>query len=268
MSLPVDAGEGTGLDQPSLARVRDYWLEGSHHDEADRELADQIMVCAPWLPYLVRCQRAAVLRMVRHLLRSGVRQFIDLGSGIPTAGYIHDVTQEVEPDSRVLYVDRDAGIADAGRELIVDHGNVAFLRADIRQPNKVLESPDLQRLIDLNEPVAILMIETLLHIPDYDAPAAIVASYRDAMCAGSYLGISHFSKHKELLAGLNLFKQMFGTPPTVTLRDPEQLAEFFTGLRLVEPGVVPVPLWRPDSEDESDRNPEQAGVYVGLGRKP
>lgn len=267
MTLPVEAAGGAGLDPPSIARIRDHWLGGSHHREVDRKFADQILVCAPQLPYLVRCQRAMVRRMVQYLVESGVRQFLDLGSGVPTEGYVHEVAQDAEPESRVVYVDIDPGIVHDGRELLADHDNVTFLQADIRQPDQVLESPELHRLLDLSEPVAVLMTETLLHIPDSDNPAAVVAAYKDAICSGSYLGLSHFSENELLLSGLTLFSRMFGLPPAVTLREPEQLAGFFTGLDLVEPGIVPVPLWRPVAGEETDRNPELAGVYVGLGRK-
>lgn len=266
MTLPVEAAGGA--DPPSIARIRDYWLDGSHNSEVDRKFAEQILVCAPQLPYLVRRQRAMVRRMVQYLVESGVCQFVDLGSGVPTEGYVHEVAQDAEPESRVVYVDIDPGIVHEGRELLADNDNATFLRADIRQPDQVLESPELQGLLDLSEPVAVLMIETLLHIPDSDRPAAVVAAYKDAICSGSYLGISHFGENEMLLTGLTLFNQMFGSPPAVALREPEQLVEFFTELDLVEPGIVPVLLWRPAADEEIDRDPEYAGVYAGLGRKP
>jgi hypothetical protein len=268
MSLPVDIVGGKSLDQPSIARIRDHWLGGEHNSEVDRAFADQIMVCAPWLPYLVRRQRTMVRRMVEYLLENGVRQFIDLGSGVPTRDYVHEVASGAEPESRVLYVDIDPGVVHDGGELLADNDNVVFLQADIRQPNQVLESAELQELLDLNDPVAVLLIETLLHIPDADDPATVVATYMNAMCSGSYLGLSHFSQNEQLRTGLNLFSRTFGVPPAVTLRQPEQLTEFFSGLHLVDPGIVPVPLWRPAAGEEADLNPEHAGVYVGLGRKP
>lgn len=268
MVFPVGAAREKGTDQPSIARIRDYWLGGLHHSETDRRLADHIMICAPWLPFVVRRQRAMMHRMVRYLVEHGVRQFLDLGSGVPTECYVHEVAQDIAPESRVLYVDIDPDIVYDGRALLADNANAAILQADIRQPNQVWESRELQRLLDPSEPIAVLMIETLLHIPDSDNPAAMVAAYRDTMCSGSYLGLSHFSENEELLAGLTLFSRMFGAPPQVTLRAPEQLAEFFIGLDLVEPGVVPALLWRPPTGEDTDRNPEQAGVYAGLGRKP
>lgn len=269
MVFPVEAAGEKDVDQPSIARVRDYWLGGSHHTERDRKFADHAMICAPQLPYLVRGQRAMVRRMVKYLVRRDVRQFIDLGSGIPTGNYVHEVAQDAEPESRVLYVDIDPDIVRDSRELLADNAHTMFLQADIRRPDRVLESPELQGLLDLGEPVAVLIIETLSHIPDPNDPAVLVAAYKDAICSGSYLGISHFSENEQLLAAFDLFDQMgFGTRPLVHLRDPEKLAVFFAGLELVEPGVVPIFLWHPASADDIGHDPELCQMHVGLGRKP
>src|SRR5689334_21203917 len=179
--------------EPNIARVRDYWLGGSHNSEADRTFADYTAVCAPHIPYLVREQRALLGRMVRYLVGQGVRQFLDLGSGVPTIDHVHQVAQAIEPASRVVYVEIDPDLVEDGRNLIAGNENVAFLQADIREPDKVLA---LCGLLDLSEPVALLMIETLLHIPDCDDAAAMVASYMSALCSDSYLALSHFSEHE------------------------------------------------------------------------
>jgi hypothetical protein len=257
-----------GPDRPNIARIRDYWLGGSHYSEEDCELANRIVVCAPHIPYLVRAQRALLQRLVRHAYAQGVRQFLDLGSGVPTSRHVHEIAQDIDPECRVVYVDIDPGIASLGDRLLKGNDNVAFLQADIRQPEQVLDAPETRKLLDLDQPVAVLMIDTLMHFPDAENPSALVAAYVEATCSGSYLAISHFSESDELRTAFGLFDRMFGAPPAVTLRSREWLADFFAGLDLVDPGVVPVPLWRPSTDDEFPRNPELAEVVVGLGRKP
>lgn len=252
------------------ARIRDYWLGGCHHNERDRVAADRFLVCAPQLPYLVRQHRTMQQRMVRYLIEQGVCQFVSLDSGVPSMGHIHEVAQTLRPGSRVVYVDSDPMIVRDGQNLVEGNDHVAYLHADVRCVEHVLDHPDLRALITLREPVALMMIDTLLHVPDQDDPAALIAGYVDAVCPGSYLGLSQISQTQHLLDGLALFTQMFGTPPEISLREPEQLAHFFsvTGLDLVEPGIVPLPLWHPDPGEDSTPNPERIRVYTGLGRKP
>ena len=266
--VSVETAGDHGMIEPNIARIRDYWLGGAHYSEMDREFADYIAICAPHIPYLVRAQRALLGRMVRYLAGHGVRQFVDLGSGVPTIDHVHHIAQTIDPASRVVYVEIDPGLVEDGRGLLAGNDNTAFLRADIREPDQVLVAAKECGLLDLDEPVALIMIETLLHIPDSDDPVSMVGAYRDAMCSGSYLALSHFSAHEELLAAFAMFDQMnLGTPPLVNLRSREQLGCFFAGLELVAPGVVPVPLWRPDSQDDVGRNPERVPVYAGLARK-
>lgn len=263
----VGASQPMPQAMPSIARIRDHWLDGSHHTDDDRGFADQILVCAPHLPYLVRSQRAMLGRIVRYLVAHGVRQFLDLGSGVPTTNHVHEVAQAADPECRVVYVDIEASVADEGRELLADNPRATYLCEDISDPRQVLGNPEVRELIDIDQPVAILMIETLLHIPDAENPAAVVRGYVDAMSSGSYLALAHFGEDAQLNAGLNMFSELYGAPPAVALRDPVQLEDFFDGVNLVEPGVVPVPLWHPDPDDVSF-NPEAVRIYVGVGQKP
>lgn len=264
MASPMKTPYVDGADEPgTIARIRDCWLEGTHHTAAHQELGEHIVVCAPHLPYLVRAQRLLLGRMVRYLVEQGVTQFLDLGAGVPAAGHVH----EIAPDAKVVYVDIDPSVAEDGRQMLAELPNAAYVQADARRPGDVLGAPQTQRLLDLDRPVAVLMIETLLHIADSDQPERMVAAYIEALSSGSYVGISHFSQNEELETGLNIFSKMFGAPPAVTLRSPEQQARFFTGLEMVDPGLVQVPLWRPGPEHSIDRNPHLAQVYAGLGRK-
>lgn len=254
--------------RPSIARVRDYWLGGTHHTASDRELADHFAVCAPHLPYLVRTERALLRRLVGYLIEHGVRQFLDLGSGVPAGGNVHEVAQELDSACRVVYVDFDPDLAREGGRMLADNANTTFLQADIREPARIMNAPELRNLLDLRKPVAVLLTETLLHIPDSDNPAAMVVAYTEPLCPGSYVAITHFSENEQQLKAYGIFERMmFGSRPEVHLRSPEEVAGFLGGLDLIEPGVVPVPLWHPAPEDEPDRNPEQVQMHVGVGRK-
>ncbi|MEU6642505.1 SAM-dependent methyltransferase [Saccharomonospora sp. NPDC046836] len=254
-------------DQPSIARIRDYWMGGTHHNTVDRELGEQITVCAPHLPYLVRAQRAWMARLVQYLVEQGVRQFLDLGSGVPVEGHVHEIAQDAAPESRVVYVDIDPAIVGEAREILVGNVGTAYVNADIRDVSTVLAAPALTNLLDLSQPVAVLFIDTLIHVNDVHDPAGIVAKYMEAMSRGSFVAVSHFSESDQLNEGLGMFSRIYGTPPTVTLREPDRIETFFAGVELVEPGVVPVPLWRPTSEHDLGRNPELAQVHAGLGLK-
>jgi hypothetical protein len=168
----------------------------------------------------------------------------------------------------VVYLDQDSGIVQTGQNLLQGEEHTAYLHADVRCAEHVLGHPDLRRLIDLDEPVAIMMLDTLLHVPDQDDPATLLAPYIDAVCPGSYLALSQFSHTQHMRDGLTLFTQLYGQPPAIPFREPDHLAHLFTGLNLVEPGIVPVPLWHPDPDQDPTPHPERIRIYAGLGRKP
>ncbi|TNC22202.1 SAM-dependent methyltransferase [Amycolatopsis alkalitolerans] len=252
---------------PSIARVNDCWLEGHNHGPDDVEYAGRIELCAPHIPYLVRASRALTGRMIRYLVEHGVRQFIDLGSGIPTQRHVHEVAQELNAGCRVVYVDLDPGVVADGRAILSDNDNAVYLHADVRDRDAVLGDARTRALIDFTEPVALLAIETLLYLPDSDDPGGLVASYLAALPSGSYLGMSHCGENSQLSEGLDMFSRMFGQPPVVTLRERDELERYFGDAEVVEPGVVPVLLWHPLTEEELGRNPELAHMYAGLGRK-
>jgi hypothetical protein len=259
--------DGLGYE-PGLARLRDYWLGGSHHSERDRVGADRILVVAPQLPYLVRQKRMMQQRMVRYLIKHGVSQFLCFDAGVPTRGHIHEVAQPILPGARVVYADNDPSIVEIGRNLLEGDEHTAYLHADVRCAGHVLNHPDLRELINLREPVAIMMIDTLLKVPDREDPAVLINPYTSAACPGSYLALSQFSQTQHVLDGLTLFSQLYGEPPAIPLREPEELARLFAGLVIVKPGIVPVPLWHPDPDQDVTANPERIRVYAALGRKP
>jgi hypothetical protein len=268
MALPMKAAADPGdTVRPSIARIRDYWLGGSHNREIDRTFADHAAMCVPHVPYLVRAQRTLLRRMVRYLSAQGVRQFLDLGSGVPALGQVHEIAQRIDPRARVVYVDDEPGVAAEGRELLTGNANAEYLYADLRCYTAVLRQATL---LDLTEPVALLAIDTMQHIQDDDDPRGVIRGYLDAMCPGSFLAMSHYGPDQQLMTGYGLFDRMgFGPRPSVNLRDRRALETFFTGLHLVEPGVVPVPLWHPDPDDEDlIRNPERVPITAGVAEKP
>lgn len=267
MALPIEPAGEPSVAPPNIARVRDYWLGGVHNSQADRDFADHTTMCAPHIPYLVRAQRTLLGRMVRYLLGQGVRQFLDLGSGVPSMGHVHEIAHEVDPAARVVYVDSDPGVADDARQLLAGNECALVLETDIREPGRVLA--DAAELLDFAEPVALLVIATLQHLPDSDDPIGLVAAYRDALCSGSYLATLHHGPDQQLQDGYRLFDQMqLGKRPEVSLRDQTLSGMLFSGMELVEPGIVPLVLWRPDSDDELGRNPERLPIYAGVARKP
>lgn len=268
MVRPVGAGS-PGVGDSSIASIRDYWLGGRHHSEVDREFADRIAIVVPHIPYLVRAERALLGRMVRYLVGQGVRQFLDLGSGMPTLGHVHEIAQGVDPTARVVYVDTDPGVVAYAGELLAGNEHAALVNADIRDPSRVLNAPQTRQLLDLAEPTAVLVISTLQHIPDSDDPIQVISAYRDALGSGGYLAVSHFGPDEHLIAGEKLFDQMnLGVRPDVSLRDQKSLKMLFAGLELVPPGIVPIVLWRPDPDDDLGRNPDKHPIFAGLGRKP
>jgi hypothetical protein len=266
-TLPTEATDGLGYG-PGLARLRDCWLGGNHHSERDCAVADRILVCAPQMAYLVRQRWTLQQRMVRYLIEHGVGQFLSFDAGVPTRGHIHEVTQPLLSDARVVYLDNDPSIVQLGQELLEGSEHTAYLHIDARCAEHVLNLPDLHRLIDLREPVAIIMLDTLQHVPAWDDPAALITPYTDAMCSGSYLALSQFSPTQHMLEGLARFSQFYGKAPAIPFREPGQLAALFADLDIVEPGVVPVPFWHPDPDENITSDHERIPLHAALGRKP
>jgi hypothetical protein len=254
-------------DRPNAARVYDYFLGGSHNLAADREMAARILTVLPDAALVAQANRAFLRRAVLYCVEAGIRQFLDLGSGIPTVGNVHEVAQRAAPDSRVVYVDIEPVAVAQSRAILAGNSRVAVLQADVRDPDRILGDPVLQGLLDLARPVAVLMAAVLPFVADADDPWRIVARFRDAVSSGSYLVISQgtadarpeFTKVEE-------YYRSIATPAVVRTRD--QVARFFTGLELVDPGMVFVQQWRPDWLGEVEGHPEWSSIYCGVGRKP
>jgi hypothetical protein len=248
-----------------IARVYDYWLGGKDNFAADRAAAEQAIAAWPDIVLSVRANRAFLARVVRYLAGEGVRQFLDIGTGIPAANNTHEVAQSVAPESRVVYVDNDPVVLAHARALLTSgpHGVTSYVDADLRDTGRVLSAA--AGTLDFSRPVAVMLMAILQHVDEAENPYAIVATLLGALPAGSYLALSHPAADIEADAQGEMAARLNQTmAEKVTMRDRAQVARFFGGLELVEPGLVRVPEWRPESELEA-RSP--AGLWGGVGRK-
>jgi hypothetical protein len=277
MPVPVSEAAGCpGLQPPEFnptvahpARVYDYWLGGKDHFAADRALGDAITAIVPSTLIGARANRAFLSRAVRSLVReAGIRQFLDIGTGIPTAGNVHEVAQSVAPESRVLYVDKDGVVLAHARALMRSHpaGATAFIQADLREPDRILTDPALRATLDLGQPVALMLIAILHFLSDADDPHRIVAELVDALPSGSYLTISHLTPDFDPKEAAAAKAAEEGSGVEYVLRSHAEVTAFFAGLDLVDPGVVPLLAWRPDNGTPQDLRAVR--LYAAMGRKP
>jgi hypothetical protein len=267
VSRPSWAPDEIDLERPSAARVYDYYLGGSHNFAADREMAQRAMAMWPELPQIMQANRAFLRRAVHFLVGQGVRQFIDVGSGIPTVGNVHEVAQEADPTAAVLYVDIDPVAVTHSRHILADSPRTAVLQADLRSAGDVLGHPDVHRLIDFDAPVAIMLVAVLHFIPDDDRPRDIVAAYRDALASDSYLVMSHAS-HEGRPEQASTHQELYRRTPTpMTMRSRAEILDLFDGFDMVEPGLVWLPLWRPEHPEQVPERPEATTGFAGVGRR-
>ncbi len=247
---------------PHIARVRDYWLGGRDNFAVDRQVADPALAAFPHLVGSVRTTRAFLVRAVRYLTaQAGVRQFLDIGAGIPTANSTHEVAQSIAPDALACYVDRDPVVFGHARALLASgpHGRTSYLEADLRDTGKIMSEAD--SMLDLTQPVAVVLNAVLQFIPDQAGPGEIVSTLLDAMPPGSYLVLSHPASdlgREPRPDPASPLGRLLAQP--VTWRSHEQVSRFFAGLRLLPPGVVQLPEWRPGLADPADRPANPADV--------
>jgi S-adenosyl methyltransferase len=252
---------------PHIARVYDYWLGGKDNFAADRKLGEQTLQAYPNLVFSVRANRAFLARTVRFLAgEAGIRQFLDIGTGIPTASNTHEVAQRIAPESRIVYVDNDPVVLSHAQALLKSspRGACAYLDADLRHPEEILAAA--ARTLDFGQPVAVMLIAVMHFIGD-DAQASAIISRLTAACVpGSFVVISHVGgdidaeQQTEMVRRLNQ-----SVAEKATMRDRAGVTRLFDGLELVEPGVVRVSGWRPDSDLEAAR---PTGLWGGVARKP
>jgi SAM-dependent methyltransferase len=253
-------------ERPTLARAYDYLLGGEHNFASDREMIRQAMEFMPDLPIQAQANRGFLHRAVNFLVASGIRQFLDIGSGIPTRGNVHEVAQKAAQDAKVVYVDIDPVAVSHSRQLLAGNRNTAVIQEDARNAKAIVEHPDVRALFDFDQPVAVLMVALLHVIPDADDPYAIVATLRSVMAPGSYLVIGHGTADGRPADAARLTELSRKTPTTLTTRDRAAILRFFDGFELVEPGLVWVPEWRPESPDDIPDDPGLSSNYAGVGR--
>jgi S-adenosyl methyltransferase len=236
-------------------------------------VAEQVVAIAPVALDIVEDNRAFLRRVVRFLAgEAGIRQFVDLGSGLPTQGNVHEIAQATAPDARVVYVDNDAMVVTHSRALLAGRNTVA-IEADLRDPDSVMEHPEVRQLIDFDQPIALLLLAILHFVPDDEDPFGVVARFRDALPAGSYLAISHGTRDipartdmspeamAEMGAKVERLYQL--TTASLVTRTRARVERFFDGFDLLDPGLVEIQLWRPDESEPL----LPGGFYGGVGRK-
>lgn len=257
-------GDGMGdvhrridVSQPSAARIYDYFLGGAHNFEVDRLAAAELANLHPAVGLGIRANRSYLRRAVRYLIEAGIDQFLDLGSGIPTVGNVHEIAHRINPEASVVYVDIEPMAVVHSSTLLADNKWAHAVRADLRQPDEVLAASEVCEHLDFDRPVAVILAGVLQFLPDAEDPAGIIADYRDRLAPGSYLAMSH---------------PTIDPPTAQRLRDRyvsrtvEQFAAFFAGLELVEPGIVPMWRWRPEAGDGEPMPDDRVAGLAGIGR--
>ena len=269
---PSAAGQqppGIDASVPHSARIWNYWLGGKDNYPVDREAGDQYRKVFPGIIDVARASRQFLARAVRYLAgEAQIRQFLDVGTGLPTADNTHQVAQQVAPECRIVYVDNDPLVLAHARALLTStpEGATDYVDADLREPDKILQAA--AKTLDFRQPIALMLMGIMGHITDDDEARSIVKRLLDGLPSGSYLA---------LYDGTNAFSKAFedaqrgydesGAVP-YRLRGPEQIARLFDGLELVEPGLVSCSRWRPDPADLSDGLPDEVDAMSGVGRKP
>ena len=270
MSSGPSPGQAPGIDTsvPHSARIWNYWLGGKDNYPVDRDAGDQFKAVFPEIVEVARSSREFLSRAVRWLAgEAGIRQFLDIGTGLPTAENTHEVAQRVAPDARVVYVDNDPVVLAHARALLTStHGTTAYVDADLHEPDKILAAAS--RTLDLRRPVGLMLLGILGHIGDDDEARAIVKRLLEALPSGSYLTVCDGTNviSEAGVEAQRLYNQSGAVPHR--LRSPDQIAAFFQGLELVEPGVVPCTRWRPDAAELASGSPAEMDQFAGVGRKP
>jgi SAM-dependent methyltransferase len=253
-------------ESPSVARVYDYMLGGGHNFEVDRALAERLLAVLPARD-MARMNRQFLRRAVLYMIRRGVTQFLDLGSGIPTVGNVHEVAQQADPKCRVVYVDNESVAIAHSRMLLNGNANATALLADIRDPGSVLNSAEVGRLLDLSRPLGLLMVAVTPFVPDEDDPWDITAQYRDALAPDSLLALSACTADNDP-AGMATWTDLLEhSKDPMRPRSWPEIRRFFDGFAMVEPGLVYTPLWRPELGEPCPEDIGNSNLYAGVGRK-
>ncbi|MCT9935091.1 SAM-dependent methyltransferase [Planotetraspora sp. A-T 1434] len=251
---------------PSVARLYDYYLGGKDNFAADREAAERLLAVAPEVRLAARENRAFLGRAVRFLAQSGITQFLDIGTGLPTQGNVHEVAGEVVGGARVVYVDNDPIVLGHARALLAGDGHTTVVKGDLRDPEEILNHADVVKALDFSKPIGLLLVAVMHFISEEDEPARILTTLREALPAGSYLVLSHGTldgRSEAVRAGTQVYSK---TTASATPRTRDEIRALFDGFELVDPGLVWLPEWRPLQPEFIDP-PESSLIYCGVGRK-
>ncbi|MEI7033432.1 SAM-dependent methyltransferase [Streptomyces pratensis] len=271
MERPAWAPQGIDISVPSVSRMYDFYLGGSHNFEVDREAARKAMEFLPGLPKIMQANRAFMRRAVRYAVGTGISQFLDIGSGIPTFGNVHEVAQAADPEARVAYVDHDPVAVAHSEAVLADDDRAVAVAADLRRPKDILTDPRITGLLDLDRPVALLLVAVLHFLEDADDPRAAVAELRESLAPGSLIVLTHASyegipRTQEEAGGAVGVYRTIRNP--LVMRSREEISRFFDGYEMVDPGLVSMPEWRPDTpQAPQQEDPFAFSGFAGVGRK-
>lgn len=245
----------------------DYALGGGHNFAVDREMIDKLTTVSPLIGQIAIRNRAFLRRAVLTLVENGIRQFLDLGSGIPTVGNVHEIAQEADPQARVVYVDNEPVAISHSTQLLEGNDRATAILADMRDPAGILEHPQTRRMLDFDAPIGLLMVTVFHYVADSEGPMELMARYSDALVPGSYLALSHIRSDIDS-ADVDLIVDLMknGTNP-IYPRSHEEITDLFTGFRLLEPGLVPTPHWRPGSRRGAKGGSSDDPILAGVGIK-
>jgi hypothetical protein len=274
MTQAPHAPAGVNASMPAPARIYDYMLRGHNHFEVDAKAAEQILSAVPEIRDCAWSNRGFHQRAAKWMAERGIRQFIDIGSGLPTVGNTHEVVQRVIPGARVVYVDNDPMVAAQGRALLSDVGTTRVICADLREPETILEAPDLHALVDFSEPAGLLLTAVMMFVSDSSDPWGLVAGYVDALAPGSYLALSHLTDDHKPPVTVDRFRAVFDrATERLYFRSKDGISRFFDGLELIppykggKPGVCYTGLWGADDPVLADSDGAR-WLYAAVARRP
>jgi hypothetical protein len=258
------------LDRPNVARMWDYFLGGGHNFAIDRQAAEEAIRLYPDLPLVAQVTRGFLGRVVRFLLDHGIDQFLDVGAGIPTANSVHEIAQRSTPGARVAYVDMDPVAVAHSQAILRGSANTVAVRADARRPEDIIGHPAVREVLDWTRPLGLLAIAMFHFVPDDLEAQRIIHVLRDALPSGSYMALTHATADRVDAPNVERVEQLYAsTSVPFHFRTHSEIVQLFDGFELIDPGVVYVPSWRPETEDDLLlEEPDRTSAYAGVGRKP
>lgn len=266
---PSWVAEGMNLDRPNPARIYDYLLGGHHNFAADRAAVDKLLEKLPYLKKGAIVQRAFLRRVINFLASEGIDQFLDIGSGLPTEGNVHDLARTTIPDARVVYVDVDPVVIAHSSRMLQDDPRATIIEGDVRYPSSILEHPDTLALIDFDEPLGLTMTSLLHFVEDDDLAFGATSTLISTLASGSYVALSHGELQEHTRELVDEARDRYRAAASTKVRWRDEIERFFDGLKIVEPGLVRAPQWRPEGPDDLMLDEAQtSNLLVGVGRKP